>query len=220
MSSLFKKIKSINQWEKDLVIGYTKEAQKLVLPNQIPIPISYLCLVYHYESEYFDESTQKVDINKERDIATIIEDGGYGFAVGKVIIESKIPMIYFWTFQVFYGDNSDKITRIGISNRTIKDGKIKWNDGDEWFHMDDDCVAAGSYDDWDSVYHFDEFQHGDIIEMTLNTKIMEIGYFVNDKCVFIPLKNIDFKAKQFRMWVSFGNINQKIKLVKFEKVLR
>ena len=66
MSSLFKKIKSINQWEKDLVIGYTKQAQRLMKHNQIPMAISYLCLVYHYEYDYFHECEDDMDINQDR----------------------------------------------------------------------------------------------------------------------------------------------------------
>ena len=45
MSSTFKKMKSIKQWEKDLVIGYNNTAQNIIHPNQIPIAIAYLCLV-------------------------------------------------------------------------------------------------------------------------------------------------------------------------------
>ena len=44
------------------MIGYNNRAQKLVKSNQIPMAISYLCLVYHHETDYFNEIWKDADI--------------------------------------------------------------------------------------------------------------------------------------------------------------
>ena len=104
MASLFKKIKSINQWEKDLVIGYTNEAQKLVKPNQIPIAISYLCLVYYCQYDYFVFAENKIDgvhINHKKDTVTCNDGVGIEYVNGIMSIpDDKIPLIYRWTFKL------------------------------------------------------------------------------------------------------------------------
>ena len=124
MSSLVKKIKSINQWEKDLVIGYTKDAQKLVKPNEIPIAISYLCLIHYYEYDIFvcpEYKLKEMHINHKRD--TIIVNNNHICSANvhgiMSISDDGIPAIYRWTFKLFNkGDETKNCTSIGICNET------------------------------------------------------------------------------------------------------
>ena len=222
MSSLFSKIKSINQWEKDLVIGYTKEAQKLVIPHQILLDISYLCLIYHYEYDYFNETTENLDTNKDKNTVTIAKQGGIGFAVGKVIIESKIPMIYSWTFQIFKQGTDFYLKCFGISNCTKIDklfqGQTPGREKEvEWYTMNNFGHAISLHGKTRLDYDYYNLQNGDTIQMVINTKQNDIRYCINNKKQMILFKNIDFKAKQFRMGVCCSDKNYKIKLIKFEK---
>ena len=115
MSSLFKKIKSISQWEKDLAIGYCKEAQKLVMPNQIPSAISYLCLVYYYQYDYFNKCDDGLEINERKDTVTKIkEDEDAASAEGFMeVTKGEMRLIYSWTFQVS-GMWDSRMPTIGI----------------------------------------------------------------------------------------------------------
>ena len=101
MPSFLEKIKSISQWEKDLAIGYTREAQKLVRPNTIPMPISYLCLLYVYESEYFHSNSKEIRVNDQKDSVKAIIP--YGTAYGVTNIPgafTNASLVYSWTFQI------------------------------------------------------------------------------------------------------------------------
>ena len=71
MSSVLKRIKSVSQWEKDLVIGYHKEAQKLLNSLQIPTAVSHLSLVYYHENEYFKNCPNSMELNQTRDQVTV-----------------------------------------------------------------------------------------------------------------------------------------------------
>ena len=67
MASFLKKIQSINQMDKDIVLGYTRRAEKLVHSNQIPEQISFLCLLYFHEFDCFIKCGYTLEINGERD---------------------------------------------------------------------------------------------------------------------------------------------------------
>ena len=109
-TSLFKKIKFISQWEKDLVIGYSKEAQQLVKPNKIPIAISYLCLLFYYESDNFTTSTE----DSTTTATTLKATDKVAKVFGNQILYSylntqfdKLPLLFEWTFKVKSKDDND-----------------------------------------------------------------------------------------------------------------
>ena len=76
MSSLFKRIKPINQIDRDIVIGYTKGVQTLIKSQQIPMAICYLCLLYFYDFDYFEKAGKGMKINENGDIIEIIKRTG------------------------------------------------------------------------------------------------------------------------------------------------
>ena len=212
MSSLFKKIKSINQWEKDLVIGYTKKAQKLVKPNQIPTAISYLCLVYYYQYDYFVFGGNKIDgihINDKNDTVTVIDDGvGSSYVYGIMSISDEIPLIYRWTFKLlnkgeeFYNDLA-----IGISNET---------DSEHDYYR---IFSQGEKDSLDSLAEYAQLLNsGDVIIMEVNVKNGEMRYYVNDKDHGIAFENIDFKKNKYKMEICVGDKGFEIKLIDFTKI--
>ena len=57
--------------DKDLVIGYTKNAERMIKTQQISMAISYLCLLYFYEYDYFIEAGKGMQINKRGDTIKI-----------------------------------------------------------------------------------------------------------------------------------------------------
>ena len=104
MPSFLEKIKSISQWEKNLATGYTREAQKLIRPNTIPAPISYLCLLYVYESEHFHTYGNEIKVNDQKNSVKVIAlHYGRAYGVTNVLgAFKKVSLIYSWTFQIFH----------------------------------------------------------------------------------------------------------------------
>ena len=212
MSSLFTKIKSINQWEKDLVIGYTKEAQKLVKPNQIPIAISYLCLVHYYEYDYFVFAANKINeihINHKKDTVTVIDDDvGSRYVYGIMSISDEIPVIYGWTFKLLNkGKEIDNYFAIGISNEADPEH--------DYYRI----FSEGQKDSLDSLTEYaQQLNNGDVITMEVNVNNGEMRYYVNDKDLGVAFENIDFKKNKYKMEICVADKGFEIKLIDFTKI--
>ena len=126
MFANFKKVESINQWEKDLVIGYNNAAQKLIHPNVIPIAISYLCLVYHHEYDYFNEIWKDADIkiNEKKDEFEYCSSDSIstpGTVYGLMDID-KSGYLYSWKFKIATSSTLGDDIIIGITAATNHDG--------------------------------------------------------------------------------------------------
>ena len=100
MFSILKKMKTVKQWEKDLVIGYTKGAEKLSLHTQIPMAISYLCLIYNHEHDYFEKfvNPEAWRINENKNEITVRKKKA-GWVVGHHDINNH-ELTYIWTIKV------------------------------------------------------------------------------------------------------------------------
>ena len=226
MSSLFKKIKSISQWEKDLVIGYTKEAQKLVRPNQIPMAISYLCLVYYYQYDYFDKcDDDALEINQQKDTVTVVQEiEGIGTVYGNMyIMETKPPIIYSWTFETSATPvGMEMVPMVGISDSTEP---IHWSDYGEnvdWFVFYGKSNQIDSQSNGEHATTFKDygtFKNGDNIKMEINTKKQTVRYYINEKDQGIAFENIDFRTKKFKFIVMIHRKDYKVKLIDFSKTL-
>ena len=224
MSAVFQKIKSINQWERDLVTGYTKEAQRLLVSMQIPMAISYVCLTYFHEYDYFIKCGKRAKINKDKDCVTIKTLSG-GTTYGNIIIDDSIKMIYSWKFKI-----SGKIARdafyyiaIGIdsSNRSYYDGFFPLY-GNAWrqfefyaFLYDGKKVSSKE----NKKRYGTNFKQGDTVTMEINVQKQEMKYFVNDKDQGIAFKNIDFKQTKYNMAVFAGDKGVEIKLIEFKRYI-
>lgn len=93
---------SPKQWEKDLVYGYTREADPLIDPLKIPSEITDLCLLYHHDIEYFHcsdlyEANPNININETKQAFEVKRAGG-NTAYGNIDIIT--PFTYSWTFDI------------------------------------------------------------------------------------------------------------------------
>ena len=199
MSSLLKKLKSISQWEKDLVTGYNKKAQKLISSNQIPIAISHLCLVYFHEYDYFDKcgNNRITMINDKRNQMSVIKDGG-DFVYGKTdILYEKVGMIYSWTFSVFVNG----LIMIGISDIC-------------GYGDDKETLLNLSWAQYTKAFTTDG-----IVTMEVNTKKKQMRFYIDGMDQGIAFKNIDFKRIKMKMYVYAEQQGTSIKLIRFSKML-
>ena len=225
MSSLFNKIKSVKQWEKDLVLGYHNEAQQLVAPKQIPLAISYLCLIYHHEYDYFDKVWEEFDmkINEKRDEFEYYSTASPNATVyGQMDI--KISYIYSWKFLITAVDDdyaSGEYLSIGITDSTehVSDDFSIIDAGQSVPHSFYAYLSHGektATDTNDELYGSTS-DVGDIVEMTVNTNKKQISFSVNGDDDGVAYNNIDFQLRKYKMAVYVLDKNVKIKLIGFEK---
>ena len=207
------------QWERDLVIGYHKEAQELLYPTQIPSEIANICIDYYREHDYFFECKvpDRMEISDEQDTVTVIKIGG-SYVCGKIDTGGDgLPMIYAWTFQICNRGATDDswLTSIGITNaendldglaydsyRFASDGEILQSDGTD--------------DDWQA--YVEKGFNNDIIQMRVDTCAGSISYQINGKDQGIAFRGIDFKTKRYRMFVYAGNNDECVNLIDFRRI--
>ena len=231
MSSVLKQ----PQWEKDLVIGYHKEAQELVYPSQIPSEIANLCFNYYHEQDYFYkcEEPDSMEISEESNTVTVIKNGG-SYACGEIHIgHDSLPMIYVWTFQICNRGDS-WLTSFGITNANYHK-IIEEDDLFESFNADRDevfdaipndsyrfandgeilhCDELGHH--WDS-YNGQEFNN-DIIQMSVDISAGSISYQINGKDQGVAFKGINFGTRKYRMFLYAGNPGESIELIEFKRI--
>lgn len=231
MSVLLKQIKSINQIDKDIVIGYIKNEQKLltlsISPNKIPMGISYLCILFYYEDDCFnkDQCAKEMEIDETNSIVAIKQSGG-GFkkALGAMDIFDRndgISRIYSWTFKILdHKPDMAQVIYIGIdSNDKSKNESslniVSYALGTETrtagFTMDN-----GSYK---NIFLEWKYGKGDEIKMELNMEEKTLRYWINNENIDCVLQDIDFaKNMKYNMCVCAAMDGLSLQLLNFEKV--
>ena len=238
MSAMFKKIKAINQIDKDVVIGYTKNAQNILKPQQIPMAITYLCLLYFHQTDYFYKAGKMMKINDKGDILEVIQqcttdnrstcygnlDIGFHSHFNKLILS--------WTFKIVQCPWLRKVLCIGIDSS-------KRRHYDSFFadYNDPLCQKTLFY----AVTHQGcmytvngkklkerkemerlvarEWGQGDTIRMELNAEEKQLRYFVNGLDMGIVF-DIPFRENTaYNLAVFAGDKDTKIQLLCFEKRL-
>ena len=209
------------------MIGYIRNAQKLIQSYPIPMDISYLCLLYFYEYDYFFKCGDSMDINETGDTVNVIFDGE-ATCYGKIDISNRNEsIIYEWKFKILRFDHqfAEWIMCIGIdaSNREHcndffcknfhkefqyckaleNDGTIRSNG--EYFVMDQECP----------------YFEGDTITMVLDPKQEKLKYFKNDEDECIVIVNVEFEQDtKYNMAVFAGDEGVSIQLIEFNKRIK
>ena len=140
--SLLKKVQALNQMDADIVMGYTRRVEHLhYSDSRITSSVSYVCLLYYSDSDYFDQCGDGAEINDKKDTVNIIEPGsGYqklGTALGNTKIDVcddaeniNMNMTYSWTFKCLHRKFRNTFgipTQIGISaNRLVEYSADIW----------------------------------------------------------------------------------------------
>ena len=105
MAFMLPNLKHIDDKTKDTVFGYIRQQQKtLSLSNICPL-ISYLCLSYYYQNEYFT-TTKDHEITISENRMKITKHNGSGWintTYGNVWIDSSIPQIAKWKIKITNG---------------------------------------------------------------------------------------------------------------------
>ena len=214
-----RRTKSINQTDKDIVIGYVKDVQRLINAQQIPMVVTYLCLMYFfYEIDHFDKAGKNIKINDRGDILTAVSCEK-GTCYGKLNIgadSNNIPFIFSWTFNIisrssfiYIGLDSSKNN---ASTQSLFYALSDWGSTGTATTTEQDIFQRNPA--W-------SYREGDIVEMKLNVKQQKLKYFINDKDIGCVI-DVEFGSNiKYNMAVLVGHsyMGTRIHLVNFEKRL-
>ena len=232
MSSLLKQIKSINQIERDIVIGYIKYEQKsltiAVAPHEIPVEICYLCILYYYEYDCFnkDKCAEQMTIDDTNTIVTIQKSGG-GFkkAFGAIDIFNKdnsmYSMIYSWTFKILnHKTDTPQVIYIGIDSDYKSKNPVSVNIVSYALGTDTRTVGF-AMDNGKYIDVHSEWKYGkdDQIKMELNMSDKTLKYWINEQDIDCKVEGIDFEEDmKYNMCVCAALDGLSIQLVNFDKI--
>ena len=213
MSSLFKKIKTISQCEKDLVVGYNKKAEKLLNLMQIPMAVSYLCLIYHYDYDHFDHLANNTEKNEKA-----VSPNNMRTIFGVMhILDAGVQWRYSWTFKISTVDTSIAFISIGImSDDAQPSSYFLTTDGVKGSNCTFARNTAAGY----NIYaHSIKHNKTAIVKMKINTKDRTIRYFVDGRDYGIAFRDVEFQFRRFRMCVGGGSryCTTTIRLIEFKR---
>lgn len=118
MFSILKKIKNVNQYQKFIVFKYIKLIEStIILYNNIPETIKYLCLLYFHQHEIFTKHGLDIKVhNNKMTISKIKNNNNWNnTSYGNIWIDSSINQIIEWKFLINkLNYNEEKGILIGI----------------------------------------------------------------------------------------------------------
>ena len=105
MSTVFKKLKTVDMSIKDSVFGYIRSMQTELRICNIPALISYIALNYYYHNEYFAKFGEQVKLANNNMTVTKMKqssDKDYyeNTTYGNTWIDSNIEQIATWTLKM------------------------------------------------------------------------------------------------------------------------
>ena len=231
MSSLFRKLQSIDKDTKSTVFGYIRQTEdELSLYCIVALRISFLCLSYYHQGEYFEKAGDDIKISNDKlTITKILNDKSwYNTTYGKTWINSGVSQIVKWKFKVNKMKGIDCICLCLVSsdNRLNKDcnhpdDKLTFPnfgiDSAGFLYIRQDPVSR-DYFPYREKY---KFHQGDIISMILDTQSKELYFKRNEGDKLILIQNIPTDSKiNYKMAISLKNTMSSISLIDFIRYFR
>lgn len=196
---------SVEQREKDLVIGYNREFRGSKLhpvASYIPNSISYLCISFYHEYDYFNQCGDGLSIDSKGDTVMCINANPgkklfcpSNIAYGLIGIDTSnmtaLSTIYSWTFEVIHRQELNKRVSFGLYDP--KTGcKL-------FYHGYSIELVPGTY-----------------IRMEFNVAKKFVDFYVNDKHELCH-KFMKYHKQTWYMATSFKEHKAMIKLIRFRK---
>ena len=126
MALSFARLKQIDGRCRSIVFGYVRQMQNVYSLSNIPSIISYFCLGFYFQDEYFEKAADYIQISDDKRTITATEStkNFYTGAIGSKCIDPKLHQIATWTFKinkVFDTDDTRKLSRKwrAVSERII-----------------------------------------------------------------------------------------------------
>ena len=210
------KAKAVSQRDKDLTVGYIREAQ-LLLPNHdnpyynIPEIVAFITVLYFHMAEYFQvPGTLKISEDKltvKYDSDTSGEGAAYG--VARINPQDKVRK-YKWKFRINIIDKAVFI-EFGLVEADYKiDGSLigenmfcafESSSGHVAAHADG--IGSVSFDDGDVV----SVNDGDIVTLELNLEQKILNLSVNQKRHFGYIKTKLKDDKEYKVSVCLDEVS-------------
>ena len=187
--------------------------------NVIPKLITYTCLLFYSNPEYFDVAGELSKIHDDKKTITHILESDWSVCYGVLKIPSKSNCIYRWKFKILSDVYSYSIS-IGIVNAktTLTHSVANKNSIISYFYFSDgDFKHCENRNKYGIIY-----KDNDIIEMILDCSIGRIGnatlrYKVNDVDQGIAFDNIkQNKSLSYKMAVDIYQ-GCSVKLLQFTR---
>ena len=205
MALNLKRLESINQRDKDTVIGYSRQySSREAITKHIPKSISYLCLLFYNEYDCFIKCGNGLVINENGDTVTCINQEYIKkpyirnsiMALGSISIDTSgndkkaLSTIYSWTFKLMKQERCFKGIYFGLYD--------------------------SSNDEWILYKQRDKFKVGMTFKMEFSLKRRSMEIYRNDEYIEKDIvKHI--QEAFYTMAIVIEDKGTILKLVKFEK---
>ena len=234
----FRNIGEINRFDRDTVYGYIKRVQKLIKSQNIPVAIQYICLLFFYEIDQFTEDGTinllagydgcsyfgMMDITNSEYLSNFICQWRFEYYTDP---DKYRPITGFINTNVIIGITDSSNVHWYASNYGHHIALSKYGDLYQTKYMPSQSCETEYYtrntieslgiQKW--IYAKDQI----IISMDIKEKKMEYvlrsdgidRYCIRDISIMFPSKN-----HKHRMAVYCQGIGMKVKLIKFNKIIR
>ena len=218
--------------DKSTTNGYIREAEEKSFTNDsfyktIPMIINYLCMKYYHESkDRFHPTLHGDGIKVSNNTATKIKDFPESAFLSNIVSSG----LHKWKFKL---NNAEKDAHFDRTNVYIGIWNANYNGNDvlTGFQYDKNRqsgvnlamglkISDGSLRDTQnsSVRSVDESycpfgKTGDIVEMMLDFKSLELSFSVNNKDYG---KAFDIQAAPYRATILVGTVSQEVQLLSYD----
>ena len=209
MAASFKHLNSIDDKTKLSVFGYILQLQKELLLDNIPPLISYLCLAYYHNGQYFETAGDGLKINEQYLIYEDHEEDnwktGYGIeCISQGRHEWKIKVLEF-AFDIMIGVSSD--------TKHCDNSFIKKRNTHSYAYS----AAGYKNDKVTDSYYGDKFVSDDIIGVHLDIEDGSVSFSKNGKNMGVAFKDVP-SDKTWRLAVGLSDHHDQVKIMSYTNI--
>eukprot|EP01084_Bolivina_argentea_P171462 297059_1 len=225
-ASKLKDIKYIPKSTKYLVLGYNKHIEQ-ILGSNIPILINSLCILYYFESDYFEIAGSGITISEDKKSITKTKST-YARAYDNttylcMIIPSTQCIECIWTLKIQSSTGTIySMINIGItSNNEIDKNFTAWRHDDNYSSYSHYAYNgyAGYKSSNNGISSYGKsFGSGDTIDVHLDLSKKQLIFYKNGISQGVAYNNIATNNDiKYKLAVSIHALNHSVTLTKFKK---
>ena len=230
--SALKRVKLIDQRNKDIIFGFIRKSNEAMSNMTIPIMINYICLLYYYIiPEKFIRCPERMVISSsneneiaKNDVATVIKYGHstipiphhFGNLHGNLIINPREnhDMIATWSIKV----GSDNCI-IGIHSKYEIDACYTREEAGNYGWWGKYGAKYGGKVGTDiTTLGFNKFKTGDTVKMEFNVKMKLLRFYRNGTLTNVVFDGIDISLDYHLMIRMMTNQSMRhfVQIIDFE----
>eukprot|EP01084_Bolivina_argentea_P204012 348354_1 len=231
MAFNFDVITEVDQKTKDIVLGFIKKSNQLLVNNSnfiIPEIIHFVCLLYYYQSEYFTQHGDAINIGHTNDIAKFSDNTIYesssNTVYGKVIIDKATKYNkYIWKFKIT--DPSERVIigfGIDSSDKEFSDTAFYSHNSNPYYAYYTGDGDGARFSDVQHVYgdYGKEYiKHNDEIKMELTIGNTSLRYYVNDEDLGVAFDDVKFENNERYAMAVCIDEKVTIELIDFQQIM-